>query len=147
RNGHSPARRQPAVGRGSPAVDAVAVVPGAGGVSQARRAERQPAAYRQVPLFFVRLLSTHEAVEDAQVSQELVYTSAPQGLKVGSRGFCTVASTAGMPAALAERLESLSGYRHVFPPQDPQARNNPVAWSHLIVSLGGKCYHVVSRVA
>lgn len=81
------------------------------------------------------------------MSQELVYTSAPQGLKVGSRGFCTVASTAGMPAALAERLESLSGYRHVFPPQDPQARNNPVAWSHLIVSLGGKCYHVVSRVA
>ena len=42
---------------------------------------------------------------------ELVYTSAPHGLAEGSRGFCTVAATAGMPASLIPRVEALSGYR------------------------------------
>ena len=36
------------------------------------------------------------------MSQEIVYTSAPKGLKPGSSGFCTVASTAGMARNLAE---------------------------------------------
>ncbi len=44
-----------------------------------------------------------------------LYTSAPQGLKQGSRGFCTVLSTVGMPQSiLAQRLENLSGYRNVI---------------------------------
>ena len=43
------------------------------------------------------------------MSQEILYTSAKQGLKPGSRGFCTVVSTEGMDANLAERLESRSG--------------------------------------
>ncbi len=81
------------------------------------------------------------------MSQELIYTSAPRGLKVGSRGFCTVASTPGMAKNLAERLEALSGYRHVFPPQDPQAALNPVAWSCLALQLGPLRYWVLSRVA
>ena len=55
------------------------------------------------------------------MTQELFYTSAPRGLKPGSRGFCTVMSTAGMAKNLADRLEALSGYRHVYPPNDPQA--------------------------
>jgi hypothetical protein len=42
---------------------------------------------------------------------ELYYTSAPRGLRPGSRGFCTVARTEGMPLAMADRLESLSGYQ------------------------------------
>ena len=61
------------------------------------------------------------------MTQELIYTSAPRGLKPGSHGFCTVAVTQGMPPNLAERLEALSGYRHVYPPQDPQAELNPIA--------------------
>ena len=28
--------------------------------------------------------------------EEIIYTSAQKGLKAGSRGFCTVVSTAGM---------------------------------------------------
>ena len=80
------------------------------------------------------------------MSQELIYTSAPRGLKPGSRGFCTVVSTQGMSAALVQRLESLSGYRHVYTPPDPNARLNPVVFSHLFVSVGGRRYHVLSRI-
>lgn len=79
--------------------------------------------------------------------QELLYTSAPKGLKPGSRGFCTVLSTSGMPAPVATALESLSGYRPVYPPGDPQAKLNPVVYSHLKMSLGGRRSDVLSRVA
>lgn len=79
--------------------------------------------------------------------EEIVYTSAEKGLKQGSRGFCTVVSTAGMSLALAERLESMSGYRHAFPLHDPQASMNPVCFSHVTTRLAGKTLHVVSRVA
>jgi GTPase-associated protein 1, N-terminal domain type 2/GTPase-associated protein 1, middle domain len=78
------------------------------------------------------------------VSQEIVYTSAQKGLKAGSRGFCTVVSTFGMAQNLAERLESLSGYRHQFNPHDEG--ENPVNHSHLLVTVGGQKYHVLSRV-
>ena len=70
------------------------------------------------------------------MSQELLYTSAPRGLKPGSRGFCTVVCTRDMPPALAAGLESLSAYRHVFPPGDPNAERNPVAWSHVKFEQG-----------
>ncbi|HEX4144197.1 MAG TPA: hypothetical protein VHY91_11755 [Pirellulales bacterium] len=79
--------------------------------------------------------------------QELVYTSAPQGLKPGSRGFCTVATSSGLTRNLAERLESLSGYKHVFGASDANAELNPVAYSHLCIGIGGKVLHVLSRVA
>ncbi|MFN9594379.1 MAG: hypothetical protein ACK56G_16935, partial [Pirellulaceae bacterium] len=81
------------------------------------------------------------------MNAELLYTSAPQGLKQGSRGFCTVQSTAGMPINLAMKLESLSGYRHLYPPGDSRASLNPVAWSHLKFSLGGRTVSVLSRIA
>jgi hypothetical protein len=81
------------------------------------------------------------------VVEEIVYTSAEKGLKQGSRGFCTVVSTAGMSLALAERLESMSGYRHAFPLHDPQASLNPVCFSHVTTRLAGKSLHVISRVA
>lgn len=79
--------------------------------------------------------------------QELLYTSAPKGLKPGSRGFCTVLSTSGMPAPVATALESLSGYRPIFPPGDPQADQNPVVYSHYQMSLNGRRSHVLSRIA
>ncbi|MDA0282360.1 MAG: hypothetical protein O3B86_03295 [Planctomycetota bacterium] len=81
------------------------------------------------------------------MSQEILYTSAPKGLKPGSRGFCTVVSTRGMPQPLADRLESLSGYRHAWPPHDPQSSQNPVNYSHLSIVVGGNRYHILSRVA
>lgn len=81
------------------------------------------------------------------MSQELLYTSAPKGLRPGSRGFCTVACTQGMPPNLVERLESLSGYRQLYPPDSPQAGLNPVVHTHLRLAVGGIRYHVLSRVA
>ncbi|MEI6236439.1 MAG: hypothetical protein WCT04_25565, partial [Planctomycetota bacterium] len=77
---------------------------------------------------------------------ELIYTSAKQGLKPGSHGFCTVAMTAGMSAALAGRLETMSGYRFAFPPYDPKAHLNPVSFACSTFVLGGRNYTVLSRI-
>ncbi len=79
--------------------------------------------------------------------EEIIYTSAEKGLKQGSRGFCTVVSTSGMALNLAERLESMSGYRQAFPLNDPQSSLNPVNYSHVTMRLAGKKLHVLSRVA
>jgi hypothetical protein len=80
------------------------------------------------------------------MSHELLYTSAPKGLQLGSRGFCTVAATRGIPAALVEKLETLSGYRPLFPPHDPKAPLNPVVHAHLRINIGGKAFSVLSRI-
>jgi len=80
------------------------------------------------------------------MSEELVYTSAQEGLKRGSHGFCTVISTPGVSRSLADRLESLSGYRHHFPPHDAQSKLNPVNFFHYVVSVGGDRFNVLSRV-
>ncbi|MDO5580026.1 MAG: hypothetical protein Q4G69_02730 [Planctomycetia bacterium] len=79
--------------------------------------------------------------------KELVYTSSIQGLKQGSRGFCTVAMSPALPPNLIVMLESLSGYRHLYPPNTPEAARNPVVFSHLSFTLTEKEYHVFSRVA
>jgi hypothetical protein len=81
------------------------------------------------------------------VSHELLYTSVPRGLKPGSRGFCTVACTQGIPAPLVGVLESLSAYRHVFPPGSPNAGENPVVWSHVKLQSAGRWYRVLSRIS
>jgi hypothetical protein len=75
---------------------------------------------------------------------EIYYTSAPEGLKSGSSGFCTVAATEGIAKPVLERLEALSGYRHHFAQGQGQA--NPVSHAHWKLSAGGKEYHVLSRV-
>jgi hypothetical protein len=80
------------------------------------------------------------------MSFELFYTSVPRGLRPGTQGFCTVAASANLPPALAERLEALSAYRHAYRPSDPQASLNPVGHSHLCVRAGGRTYSVLSRV-
>jgi len=80
------------------------------------------------------------------MSQELHYTSVPRGLKPGSRGFCTVAATAQISGPLVERLEAISGYQPVFPPNDAWTTLNPIAYSHLRVPVGGKVLSVVSRI-
>ena len=80
------------------------------------------------------------------MSHELFYTSVPRGLKSGSKGFCTVAMTRGLPTALAERLESLSGYRPLFPAGQGSASDNPVSFSHWRISVAGRTWSVLSRV-
>lgn len=81
------------------------------------------------------------------MTQELWHTSAPRGLKPGTRGFCTVVSTQGMPVNLAERLELLSGYRHLEAPRPDGSDANPVAWNHVRLVVGGRRLHVLSRIA
>ena len=81
------------------------------------------------------------------MSQELLYTSAPRGLKPGSRGFCTVLSTQGMAAPLATALEGLSGYRPIYPTGDERASRNPVVASHLKLQAAGRSWSVLSRIA
>ncbi len=81
------------------------------------------------------------------MNAELLYTSAPQGLKQGSRGFCTVLSTVGMPLNIATKLESLSGYRHLHPSGTPDAAKNPVNHSHLKLTVGGRTLSVISRIS
>lgn len=81
------------------------------------------------------------------MSSEIVYTSAPQGLKQGSIGFCTVLATRGIPVNLISRMEMLSGYRHLYQPQDASAAQNPVAWSHTKVAVSGQAVSVLSRVS
>ena len=80
------------------------------------------------------------------MSHELMYTSVARGLRPGEHGFCTVAVTQGIPAALTDKLESLCGYRHLFPPSDQNAHLNPVLNSHLRVQVDGRNYHILSRV-
>lgn len=78
---------------------------------------------------------------------ELIYTSAPAGVKPGTRGFCTVACSRELPGPLAMTLESLSGYRHLFAPNSENARLNPVVRSHLIFKFNGSPVHLLSRIA
>ena len=79
------------------------------------------------------------------MSFELLYTSAPKGIKTGSRGFCTVLATASMPANLMQRLEALCAYRHVFQPHQPGT--NPVTFAHYKLNVSGVQYDVLSRVS
>jgi hypothetical protein len=81
------------------------------------------------------------------MSQELIYTSAATGLKPGSKGFCTVAITAGLPTGWIDRLEPLSAYRAVYPLGDPKSDRNPINFSHWRVAVAGKSKSVLSRVA
>ncbi|HEY7157823.1 MAG TPA: hypothetical protein VH575_27950 [Gemmataceae bacterium] len=81
------------------------------------------------------------------MSHELFYTSARRGLKPGSQGFCTVAQTRNLPAALAEWLEALSGYRPALPPHDSRTALNPVIQAHYRLLLGGRQAEVLSYVS
>jgi hypothetical protein len=80
------------------------------------------------------------------LTQELCYTSAPRGLLHARGGFCTVAATRRMAPALVERLESLSVYRTLYPPQHPKAAYNPVVWMHLRIPVAGQVHSLLSRI-
>ncbi len=77
------------------------------------------------------------------MSHEIYYTSAPEGLKPGTSGFCTVAASDNIPKALWDRLETLSAYRHQF---GAGGAPNPVSHAHWILNIAGKTHHVLSRI-
>ncbi|WP_431197723.1 hypothetical protein [Rhodopirellula bahusiensis] len=75
-------------------------------------------------------------------SSELIYTSAPRGLRPGSRGFCTVAMSESMPAGLVGPLEGLSAYRHV----DGDGPS-PINHMHVQMKVAGRFVNVLSRIS
>ena len=76
------------------------------------------------------------------MAQELLFTSAPKGLKPGSSGPCIVQMSDSMPPLLMQRLEAISVYRVVGDGQEPIP-----SLSHVLVDMNGMRRHVVSRVA
>lgn len=81
------------------------------------------------------------------MTEELLYTSAPGGLKPGSAGFCVVMASKQLSNVVADQLERLSGYRHLAMPGTPEASLNPVGWSHIRLTVGSKSYAVLARIA
>lgn len=81
------------------------------------------------------------------MAQELIYTSAPMGLRGGSGGFCTVAYTKNMSLTLVQMLESLSAYKPAFALHDVQADKNPIAYSHYLFTIQLHSYSILSRIA
>lgn len=81
------------------------------------------------------------------MAYELVYTSAERGLRPGTRGFCTVAYTRGMPPQLIQLLEALSAYKNVYAPHEENLAQEPVSWSHYRCNLTGRNTSILSRVS
>lgn len=77
------------------------------------------------------------------MARELVYTSVERGLKSGSRGFCTVASSEGISPEVLRILEMLSTYRHLGAPHSP---DNPANCAHLIFSVAQTTDHLFSKM-
>jgi len=80
------------------------------------------------------------------MSFEIVYTSAPRGLKSGSSGFCTVAATAGISKLAMMKLEGLSAYDFLYNLSDPSAHLNPASFAHTTVQIGARQHAALSRV-
>ena len=80
------------------------------------------------------------------MAYELIYTSAERGLKPGTRGFCTVAHTQGLPPRNIQLMEALSAYKNLYSVHDAQENAEPIAWSHITSNLIGHTASIVSRV-
>lgn len=80
------------------------------------------------------------------MAYELIYTSAEKGLRPGTRGFCTVAHTKGMPPQMVQLLEAMSAYKNLYGVHESQEALEPVAWSHITNNLAGRGASVISRV-
>ena len=52
-----------------------------------------------------------------------------------------------MPGNLAQLLERLTGYSHVFDAYSNQANLNPVNFAHYIARLGDQRFHILARVS
>lgn len=76
------------------------------------------------------------------MSYELIVTSAKRALQAGRSGFAAVMRTRGMHPELQSRLESLSGYRHLFPQGD---QRNPVIQAHSTIDSVAGTFSVFSR--
>lgn len=77
---------------------------------------------------------------------QLIYTSAPRGLLSGQSGFCTVARSADLREALAQRLEQISSYHYLRVAEAATANRNPTVHAFRILDLRGSKYYVLTRI-
>ncbi|HWX21834.1 MAG TPA: hypothetical protein VN578_18180 [Candidatus Binatia bacterium] len=77
---------------------------------------------------------------------QLIYTSAPRGLVTGQSGFCTVARSADLREALAQRLEQLSSYHYLELSGGAPSTRNPTISAYRILDVRGTRYHTLSRL-
>lgn len=80
------------------------------------------------------------------MAHEIILTSVRQGADPNRQGFCAVAHDRHAPAGLIRTLEEVSVYHHLYPPDSPEATQNPVTFSHTVFRQLGHVYHVLSRV-
>ena len=71
--------------------------------------------------------------------RELIFTSAPSGLKPGSTGYCTVARHEDMDSMLERELERLSLY-------EITGTQRPVIHAFRIISLQSGQFYALSRI-
>ena len=81
------------------------------------------------------------------MAYELIYTSAPAGIRQGSTGFCVVACTKGIGPRLVMTLEALSAYKPLYPHYAENAWDNPISRAHFISTVNGAVQHILSRVS
>lgn len=74
--------------------------------------------------------------------QQLIYTSAPQGIVAGRSGHCTVARSAKMREPLMLQLEKFCYYQHL---SLTGGQERPI-YSCRIVDIRGTRFHVLSRI-
>jgi hypothetical protein len=77
---------------------------------------------------------------------QLIYTSAPRGLLSGQSGFCTVARSADLRAALVQRLEQISSYHYLRVSEAATANRNPTVSAFRLLDLRGAKYYVLTRI-
>lgn len=79
------------------------------------------------------------------MAYELIYTSAPSGIKQGSNGYCVVACTRGMGPRLMSQLEGLTAYKPIFQHFSADAWNNPISYGHYLTQINGFQQHILFR--
>jgi hypothetical protein len=77
------------------------------------------------------------------MSYEVVHTSVVRGLR-GESGFATAIATRGLPPGLDAGLEEVSGYHH---DASRAIGVDEVEWAHRMVTIRGRKYTVLSRIA
>ena len=77
---------------------------------------------------------------------ELIYTSAPKGIKPNTSGFCVVACTQGLNPRIMLSLEALSAYKPLYAHYEANAWENPVSQAHYILEINNQKFHILSRV-
>jgi len=80
------------------------------------------------------------------MAYQLIYTSVKSGLVAGRSGFCTAARHREISEGLVGRIENLSGQYDRGTSATRRGGGLPVIFSHRIVAIRGKEWHLLMRV-